>query len=707
MRPGAHTAACQERLIGPRARVQFSNVSMSDVGKRLLVGRALSSEQLGETLLPKRIALPVFASDALSSNAYATQEILITLALGGAALYSYAPWVAALVVLVFFVVVASYRQNVHAYPSGGGDYEVVTTNLGARAGVFVASALLVDYILTVAVSISSAVANVASAVPAIGDHTVTWAVGVIVLIVLMNLRGVRESGSAFAIPVYGFILSIFGMVGYAAFRILSGDTLRAESADFTILAEGTFTGVALAYLVARAFSSGTTALTGIEAISNGVPAFRKPKSRNAATTLLMLGIIATSMFSLITWLSIYTGVKVTEKNADLLGPGGVPVTEQKTVMVQIAQAVFGDFHLGTFLVTATTALILALAANTAFNGFPVLGSILARDGYLPRQLHTRGDRLAFSNGILVLAALAILLVVIYRADVTALIQLYILGVFVSFTMSQFGMIRHWNRLMRTGNPSPSERRRMLRSRTVNAIGFVMTGSVLIIVLVTKFTRGAWIVCIAMPLLYLLMQSIRRHYDQVKIELAADEDEKVMLPSRVHAIVLVSKVHKPTLRALAFARATRPSSLEAVTVDVDPADTAALSAEWDRRALPVPLKVLDSPYREVTRPILDYVRNVRRDSPRDLVIVYVPEYVVGRWWEQVLHNQSALRLKARLLFLPGVMVCAVPWQLVSSEGLEDRPESVGAGSVRKGEPSAEIQEAVVAAEYVPRPPTGSS
>ena len=610
-------------------------------------------------------------------------------------------------VLVFFVVVASYRQNVHAYPSGGGDYEVVTTNLGARAGVFVASALLVDYILTVAVSISSAVANVASAVPVIGDHKVTWAVAVIVLIVLMNLRGVRESGSAFAIPVYGFILSIFGMVAYALFRIARGDVLQAESATWTVVAEGTFTGLALAYLIARAFSSGTTALTGIEAISNGVPAFRKPKSKNAATTLLMLGVIATSMFSLITWLSIYTGVKVTEKNEDLLGPGGVPVTEQKTVIVQIAQAVFGDFHLGTFLVTATTALILALAANTAFNGFPVLGSILARDGYLPRQLHTRGDRLAFSNGIVVLAGLAILLVIIYRADVTALIQLYILGVFVSFTLSQFGMVKHWNRLMRTTNPAPSERRRMMRSRTVNAIGFVLTGSVLIIVLATKFTRGAWIVVIAMPLLYLLMQSIRRHYDQVKIELAADEDEKVMLPSRVHAIVLVSKLHKPTLRALAFARATRPSSLEALTVDVDPGDTASLSAEWDRRSIPVPLKVLDSPYREVTRPILDYVRNVRRDSPRDLVIVYVPEYVVGRWWEQVLHNQSALRLKARLLFLPGVMVCAVPWQLASSEGLEDRPESVGAGAVRRGEPTAEVQEAVVSAEYSRRPPSDAS
>ncbi|MFN8146001.1 MAG: APC family permease [Candidatus Nanopelagicales bacterium] len=671
---------------------------LGDFGKRILVGRALSSEQLHETLLPKRIALPVFASDALSSNAYATQEILVTLAIGGATLYQYGPWVAGLVVLVFFVVVASYRQNVHAYPSGGGDYEVVGTNLGPKAGVFVASALLVDYVLTVAVSISSAVANVASAVPAIGDHKVFWAVGVIILIVIMNLRGVRESGSAFAIPVYGFILSIYGMVGYAIFRILRGDSIQAESANWTIVAEGTFTGLALAYLIARAFSSGTTALTGIEAISNGVPAFKKPKSKNAATTLLMLGLIATSMFSLITWLAIYTGVKVTDQSQEILNQAGQPMqNSQKTVMVQIAQAVFGDFHLGTFLVTATTALILALAANTAFNGFPVLGSILARDGYLPRQLYTRGDRLAFSNGIVVLAGLAIFLVLVYKADVTALIQLYILGVFVSFTLSQFGMIRHWTRLLRTTSDS-KERGRMMRSRVINAVGFVMTGSVLIIVLVTKFTHGAWIVCIAMPLLYLLMQSIRKHYDHVKVELAADQSESVTLPSRVHAIVLVSKVHKPTLRALAFARATRPSSLEAITVDVEEGETEALAEEWERRRIPVPLKVLDSPYREVTRPILDYVKGLRRASPRDLVIVYVPEYVVGRWWEQVLHNQSALRLKTRLLFLPGVMVCAVPWQLASSELVADRPDPVAVGAVRRGEPSAAVQEGVVAAEY---------
>jgi len=672
-----------------------SNVTGS--AKRLLVGRALSSEQMGETLLPKRIALPVFASDALSSNAYATQEILLVLALGGAAMYAYAPWVAALVILVYLVVVLSYRQNVYAYPSGGGDYEVVTTNLGPKAGVFVASALLVDYVLTVAVSIAAAVANLASAYPVIEQHKTQWAVGFIVLITLMNLRGVRESGLAFAIPTYGFMLGIFFMLGSALWQISRGEVLRAESADWKIVPEPGYVGLttlALVYLIARSFSSGTTALTGIEAIANGVPAFRKPKSRNAAVTLALLGGIAMTMFAGITWLALYTKVQVTEFDSDLLGlPDG---QSQKTVIAQIAGAVFGDGTFWFLYISFATALILALAANTAFNGFPVLGSILARDGYLPRQLHTRGDRLAFSNGILVLASLAILLVIIYQAEVTSLIQLYILGVFVSFTLSQLGMIRHWNRNMRAG-VSPGEKRKMLTSRAINAIGFVMTGSVLVIVLVTKFTHGAYIVVIAMPLIYVLMQSIRKHYDTVSVELAAGDNEQVTLPARVHAVVLVSKVHKPTLRALAFARATRPSTLEAVTVDVDPDNTARLSAEWDRRQLPVPLRVLESPYREVTRPILDHVKNLRRSSPRDLVIVYVPEYVVGHWWEQLLHNQSALRLKSRLLFQPGVMVCAVPWQLASSEHVADRPDPLGPGYVRRGEPTADIQEAVVAAE----------
>jgi hypothetical protein len=365
--------------------------------------------------------------------------------------------------------------------------------------------------------------------------------------------------------------------------------------------------------------------------------------------------------------------------------------------VQISQAVFGDFHLGTFIVTAMTALILALAANTAFNGFPVLGSILARDGYLPRQLHTRGDRLAFSNGILTLAGLAIVLVIIYRADVTALIQLYILGVFVSFTLSQFGMIRHWTRHL-ADETDPAERARMIRSRVVNSIGFVLTGSVLVIVLATKFTRGAWIVCVAMPLLYLLMRSIHNHYKRVAAELVPDDSEKVMLPSRVHAIVLVAKLHKPTLRALAYARATRATTLEAVTVDVDDDDTARLIADWERREIPVTLRVLDSPYREITRPVVDYVKSLRRASPRDLVTVYIPEYVVGHWFEHLLHNQSALRLKGRLLFTPGVMVVSVPWQLLSSERVADRPDAPAPGAVRRGEPTPAMADAIVADEF---------
>jgi len=675
---------------------------ITDATKRVLFGRALHSDQLGETLLPKRIALPVFASDALSSNGYATQEILLVLSLGGFALFHYAPWIAAAVILVFLVVVASYRQNVHAYPSGGGDYEVVSTNLGPRAGVFVASALMVDYILTVAVSISSAVANAASAIPFIGRHSVLIAIGLILLLAVMKLRGVRESGTAFAIPTYTFIVAIFTMLIWAIVRLAQGDVLRAESADWVIKPEAVYSGAALVFLLARSFSSGTTALTGIEAISNGVPAFRKPKSRNAATTLLMLGVIATTMFGGITWLAIQTQVKVAETNADLIGLP--PGQEQKTVIAQVAQAVFSNFQVMFVVVSVVTALILVLAANTAYNGFPVMGSILARDGYLPRQLHTRGDRLAFSNGIITLAVLACVLVYIYQANVSSLIQLYIIGVFVSFTLSQLGMIRHWTRHLGTES-DPAVRRHMVRSRVVNTIGFLMTGTVLIIVLATKFTHGAWIVVVAMPVLYLIMRSIHGHYERVSVELMAGDQEVVTLPSRVHAIVLVSKIHKPTLRALAYARATRPTVLEAVTVDVDDDATRRLSDEWDRRDIPVSLKVLDSPYREITRPIVEYVRGLSRSSPRDLVCVYVPEYVVGHWWEQLLHNQSALRLKTRLLFTPGVMVVSVPWQLLSSERLADEPEMPGPGALRRGEPDAETAEAVVAREQgaLPAPP----
>jgi len=642
-------------------------VSVSDAVKRLVLGRALRSDRLHETLLPKRIALPVFASDALSSNAYATQEILLVLSLGGLSMYAFGPWVAAAVVVIYFTVVASYRQNVHAYPSGGGDYEVVSTNLGQKWGVFVASALLIDYVLTVAVSISSAVANLASTVEVVGYHNTWWAVGFIVVITLLNLRGIRESGALFAIPVYFFMLAIFAMIAVAVIRMATGAELVAESAEYRIKPEETFAGLALAFVVARAFSSGTTALTGIEAVSNGVPAFRPPKSKNAASVLLMLGVISMLMFSGITWLALTTGVHVAEFNRDLIG---LPEGEaQKTVIVQVANAVFSNAYVPVIIITFATVLILALAANTAFNGFPVLGSILAKDGFLPKQLHTRGDRLAFSNGILALSGLAIALVIAYQADVTALIPLYIIGVFVSFTLSQLGMVRHWNRHLRT-ETDRARRRSMIRSRAINGFGLILTGSVLIIVLVTKFTKGAWLVVIAMPLIYLLMRSIHRHYGRVRVELATTDRDRVILPARVHTLVLVSKIHKPTLRALAYARATRPTVLEAINVNFDPEETDALVREWEARKIPVTLKILDSPYREITRPVLNYVTALRSENPNDLVAVYIPEYVLGHWWEQLLHNQSALRLKSRLLFKPGVTVTSVPWQLASSELVTD-------------------------------------
>lgn len=636
--------------------------------KRLLVGRALRSDKLGDTLLPKRVALPVFASDALSSNAYATQEILLVLSISGIAYINSSIWVAMAVATVMGVVVMSYRQNVHAYPSGGGDYEVVTTNLGRKPGLVVASALLVDYVMTVAVSIAAAKDNISSVFPYFSNHGVLLAIGLIVLLTVLNLRGVKESGTLFAIPTYAFIFSILIMVVWAGIQIAQGVELKAESADWTITAEQSFTGFALIFLFARAFSSGCTALTGVEAISNGVPAFKKPKSKNAATTLLLLGSISSAMFLSITYLAMKTGVKVAEHPEDLVGlPLG---QQQKTVIVQIAQASFGSFTIGTLVIAAVTALILVLAANTAYNGFPVLASILANDRLLPRQLHNRGDRLAFSNGILFLAGVAIIMVYAFDASVTRLIQLYILGVFTSFTLGQLGMIKHWTRNIKT-TVDKNEISQMKHSRIINTIGFVLTGTVLVIVLVTKFTHGAWMVVVAIPMLMGIMTAIYVYYRKVNDELTLTSSANLSLPSRIHGIILVSKLHKPTMRAIYYARATRPSTLEAITVRVEDKETDELINNWQNLEIPVPLKVLDSPFREVTRPILDYVKSIRRDSPRDVISIFVPQYVVGHWWEQLLHNQSALRLKSRLLFSPGVMVVSVPWQLVSTETMKEK------------------------------------
>ncbi len=680
-------SAHSERYRQTRLGLLLALVSkLSTAARRLVLGRPFRSDRLSHTLLPKRIALPVFASDALSSVAYAPEEIFLVLSVAGLAAFSMALWIGIAVGAVMLIVIASYRQNVHAYPSGGGDYEVVTTNLGSTAGLTVASALLVDYVLTVAVSMASAMSNIGSAVPFINEHKVWVAVIAIVVLASANLRGLRESGTAFAIPTYAFMIGMYIMLGWGLFQInVLGTPLRAESAGFELHAEhGDILGFAMVFLVARAFSSGCAALTGVEAISNGVPAFQKPKSRNAATTLLLLGGIAVSLFLGIILLAKETGVKIAERPHEQL-IGAPPDYHQKTLIAQLADAVFHDFPLGLYLIAGVTALILVLAANTAFNGFPVLASILAQDRYLPRQLHTRGDRLAFSNGILFLALAAIAFIVAFQAQVTALIQLYIVGVFVSFTLSQIGMVRHWTRLLAVEN-DPAARARMKRSRVINAIGLICTGTVLVIVVVTKFVAGAWIAILAMGGLFMLMKAIRRHYDTVVRELEeqqAAEEGGIVLPSRNHAIVLVSKLHLPTMRALAYARATRPDELEAITVSVDDGETRALVHHWEDSDISVPLKVIASPYREITRPVLEYVRRISKESPRTVVTVFIPEYVVGHWWEQVLHNQSALRLKGRLLFMPNVMVTSVPWQLNSSERLKRLQPHAAPGDARRG------------------------
>src|SRR6266568_1961766 len=638
-RSGEHRRASAGAQTGPRPwRIRPGRPGMPVVAvlfgltKRLLVGRPMQSEHLGHTLLPKKIALPVFASDALSSVAYATEEILIILSVGGIALLHFTPYIGVAVGLLMLVVVASYRQNVHAYPSGGGDYEVASTNLGPKVGLAVASALMVDYTLTVAVSVSAGVANLASAFPALTSHVAVISVIVVATIAIMNLRGVRESGRAFAIPTYVFIGVVGLLIVWGLTKVALGHSPVAESANLKVPAQGKFTGLLLLWVLLKAFSSGCTALTGVEAISNGVPAFRVPKSKNAATTLALLGIIAVSMFAGVTALALISHVHIVTGHV------------QRTVVAQVGRAV--------------------LAANTAFNGFPVLASILSRDGYLPRQLHNRGDRLAFSNGILLLSGFAILLIVAFNASPTRLIQLYIIGVFVSFVCSQTGMIRHWNRNLKV-TTDQRVRRHMQRTRVINSIGACFTGVVLVIVLTTKFASGAWIVVVAMPAIWLTMRGIRAHYASVALELTPPQDEVVTLPASNRAIVLVSKLHLPTLRALAYARATQPSRIEAVTVCVDEAETARLREEWERADIPVPLTVVASPYRDITRPVVAYVNRLRRESPRDVVTVFIPEYVLGHWWEQLLHNQSAQRLKAKLLLQPGVIMASVPYQLRSA------------------------------------------
>lgn len=619
--------------------------------KRQLVGRPLTNARLGGTALPKWLALPVFSSDPISSVAYATEQIVLVLALGGAAFLSLTTPVAGGVAVLLVVLVASYRQTIAAYPNGGGAYVVSRENLGRRPALVAASALLVDYVMTVAVSVTSGVVAVTSAIRSLIPHAAPISAVVIVLLALVNLRGLRESGRAFAMPTYLFVALTYLLFLFAAGRALFADLPDAESATMPVDQATSVGGVLGAVLVLRAFASGCTALTGVEAISNGVPAFRPPRTRNAAATLTIMGAISVTLFGGITVLAVTTSARAE--------PSGNP-----SVLSQLATVGFGDGSALFFLYQAATAAILMLAANTAFNGFPMLASLLARDGFLPRQFAQRGDRLVFSNGILVLAVIAAVLVLAFDANLESLLHLYIIGVFTSFTLSQAGMVRHWSRAIAATEPGDGARAGMRRSRAINLTGAVLTSVVLLVVFATKITEGAWLAVAAMAVTYLAMGGVRRHYDRFDAELAPTGTPA--RPAHVHAVVLVAGVTQPVLHAVALARSFTPDSLEAVTATAGQDETAAIRTHWDRLGLAdCPLRIVDAPYRSVGPPLVRYLRE-RPAEPRGVVVVFVPEYVVAHWWENLLHNQTALRLRAHLLRLPGVVVVDVPYRLGSRE-----------------------------------------
>jgi len=599
--------------------------------KRWVVGPPMPLAQARHERLTKRVALAVFSSDALSSVAYATEEILLVLVLAGAAATHLTVPIALSITGLLVVVAISYQQTIHTYPSGGGSYIVARANLGTAPGLVAAAALLVDYVLTVSVSVAAGVAAITSAMPELATHKVALGVLCVAGIAMANIRGVRESGRIFAMPTYVFIASFGLLVVAGLYRLLAG-TLPAATAD-TVAATEALTW----FLVLRAFSSGCTAMTGTEAISNGIPAFRAPESRNAAITLGFMALILGTLFVGITVLASALGV--------------VPA-ESETVVSQIARRLFGTGALY-YLIQASTALILVLAANTSFADFPRLASLLARDRFVPRQFASLGERLVFSNGVLVLAGFAALLIVLFGGDTHALIPLYAVGVFISFTLSQAGMVRHW--LVEKG---PRWRARLV----VNGVGAVTTGLVTVVIAVTKFTHGAWIVVLVIPILVGSFLAMRRHYTEVAVGLSLEGFEGP--PEFQHTVlVLIGDVHRGVVRAIQYARTLAPTAaVRAVYVETDPAQTRRLEDKWARWGLGVPLVVLASPYRSLLRPLLDYVDQIQARGDDQMVTVVLPEFLPRRWWQHILHNQTALLVKGALLFRRNLVVADVPYLL---------------------------------------------
>ncbi len=662
------------------------------IAKRLLIGDPLASTDADDHLLRKRMALPIFASDALSSVAYAPQELLMILMIGGLSFLAFSPWIAAAVVVLLIVVVLSYRQLIKAYPSGGGDYEVARTNLGEIPGVIVASALLVDYILTVAVSVASGVDNIISALPGLNPWRIELAVGFVILIVIVNLRGVREASRAFALPTYIFIGSVALMIVTGIIRWILGDPPVASSSAFSVQAES-LTQAAVILLILRAFSSGCSALTGVEAVSNGVPAFRRPKVKNAQRTLVAMGAVAILLFSGLTILALVSGVHYAENPCHLIG---FDCTQpQPSLMAQVAAATFGMNSVPFFIIQAATACVLLLAANTAFNGFPLLGAVLARDGYAPKAMNTRGDRLVFSNGMILLGLAAIVVLIASQANLTTLIQLYIIGVFVSFSLGQIGMVRHWRRELRALNQLPAdarnqkserfERREIISGLVINSLGAGLTAAVFIIVTITKFTHGAWLVFLAIPVLSILMIGVHRYYRDVEHEITYDDDTHFGAAGDI-AIVLVGRLQKPVAKAIDYALAARHDKTIALHVAVTKESADAVQKEWEEHRPPVPLVIVESPYRTYAQPVIAFIEKYREKHGSAVVTVYLPQYIVGHWWESFLHNRRARRIAQQLMLVHGVTITLVPWLLDSSEVIYGRRSRPLPGEERAGRPT---------------------
>jgi amino acid transporter len=609
--------------------------------KRIFLGRPLPSAEQEHQRLIKTIALAVFSSDAISSTAYATEEILhVLVPLAAIGAIGYLVPISMIVIVLLTIVGISYRQTIFAYPNGGGSYVVSRENLGVMPSLVAAASLLTDYVLTVAVSISAGVAAITSAVPDLRDSRVPLGVALIGLLTVMNLRGIKESGQIFAIPTYVYIVALAALCGYGLWDSFFGD-LGPIPVDQEALDEFTdhgelMTGVTL-FALMRAFSSGAVALTGVEAISNAVPAFRRPEAKNAAATLT----------AMITILGVF--VVAVAVLADRLKP---TLSEDETILSIMGTAVFGDGSFMYVVLQASTAVILILAANTAYNAFPAVCSIIAQDGFLPRQLFNRGDRLVFSNGILALSVAAAALLAAFGGVTTALIPLYAVGVFTSFTLSQMGMVRHHRREQEPG---------WQRGMVINTVGAVATGIVLVVVVVSKFTIGAWVPVVLIPLIILLFRGVKRHYLMVQDSLAVPPGWRA--PRFNHTVVvLVGGVHRGVLEALAYAKSLAPNHLVAVTVVSDEEEQARIEAQWAEYGVEVPLDIVYSPYRELSRPILRFIDEIDDRWANDIITVLIPEFVVRRWWEQLLHNQTALFLKGRLLFREGVMVTSVPYHV---------------------------------------------